>query len=128
MEGDVTETGGPLIDWKSGASSLIDLSLLPTNNRLRVRQGDGTTVYSLFSASTSLGVNVPFKIASCHTESKFNGAINGTALTANTGPTAMPDLSSANFVIGSTTLNGRIRKLSIIPRKQSDEQLEELTS
>ena len=47
----------------------------------------------------SPGVLVPFNIASRHGSTFINGAVDGTALTANTTPTALPDLSSTNLEI-----------------------------
>ena len=46
------------------------------------------------------GINVPFNIASRHGSTFINGAIDGTALTANTTPTALPDLSATALQIG----------------------------
>jgi hypothetical protein len=43
------------------------------------------------------GILVPFNIASRHGSTFINGAVDGTALTANTTPTALPDLSSTDF-------------------------------
>jgi len=48
----------------------------------------------------SPGINVPFKIAARHGATFINGAVEGTALTANTTPTALPDLSSTNLQLG----------------------------
>jgi hypothetical protein len=45
----------------------------------------------------SPGVNVPYNIASRHGSTFINGAVDGTALTANTTPTALPDLSSTDL-------------------------------
>lgn len=47
-------------------------------------------------------LNVPFNIASRHTSSDLNGAVDGTALTANTTPTTLPDLSATDFQIAPT--------------------------
>ena len=63
-----------------------------TNSGLdSVRSGD---------ASYSPGINVPFNIASRHGSTFINGAVDGTALTANLTPTALPDLSATNLQIG----------------------------
>ena len=40
---------------------------------------------------------VPYNIASRHGSTFINGAVDGVALTANTTPTALPDLSSTDF-------------------------------
>ena len=46
------------------------------------------------------GILVPFNIASRHGSTFINGAADGIAFTANTTPTALPDLSSTNFNLG----------------------------
>jgi hypothetical protein len=58
------------------------------------------------------GINVPFNIASRHGSTFINGATDGTALTANTTPTALPDLSATDFQIGSTFM-GNISGLRV---------------
>jgi len=50
--------------------------------------------------SYSPGINVPFNIASRHGATFINGAVEGTALTADITPTALPDLSSSNLELG----------------------------
>jgi len=47
-------------------------------------------------------INVPFNIASRHGSTFLNGALEGTALTADLTPVALPDLSATDFKIGST--------------------------
>ena len=49
------------------------------------------------SDSYSPGILVPFNIASRHGSTFINGAVDGTALTANITPTALPDLSATNL-------------------------------
>ena len=60
--------------------------------------------------SYSPGINVPFNIASRHGSTFINGAVDGTALTANTTPTALPDLSSTNLSLAYDFM-GNIGKL-----------------
>ena len=48
----------------------------------------------------SPGVFVPFNIASRHGSTFINGANDGVALTANTKPVALPDLSATDFNLG----------------------------
>ena len=50
--------------------------------------------------SYSPGINVPFNIASRHGSTFLNGAVDGTALTADTTPTALPDLSTTDLQLG----------------------------
>lgn len=45
------------------------------------------------------GLNVPFNIASRHGTTFINGAVGGTALTENTTPVALPDLSNTDLSI-----------------------------
>ena len=48
----------------------------------------------------SPGILVPFNIASRHGSTFVNGAVDGVALTANTTPVALPDLSTTDLSIG----------------------------
>ena len=48
----------------------------------------------------SPSTNVPVNIASRHGSTFVNGAVDGTALTANTTPVALTDLSAADFDLG----------------------------
>ena len=54
---------------------------------------------------------LPFNIATRHGSTFINSAINGTALSANTTPTSLPDLSSTDLNLGSTFMGtiGRFR-------------------
>ena len=54
------------------------------------------------NTSYSPDTNVPFNFASRHGSTFLNGAIDGTALTANTTPTALPNLSSTVLNLGYT--------------------------
>ena len=54
------------------------------------------------AATLPFGVNVPFNISSRHGSTFLNGAVGGTALTADTTPTALPNLSSTDLNLGST--------------------------
>lgn len=49
----------------------------------------------------STGVDMPFSFAMRNGSTFLNGAFDGTALTANTTPTALPDLSATDIDIGS---------------------------
>lgn len=67
------------------------------------RQENGSVLDEVLEFNAySPGTNVPFNIASRHTSSDINGAVDGTALTANTTPTALPDLSATDFQIAPT--------------------------
>ena len=54
------------------------------------------------SEPTPAGINVPFSIASRHGSTFINGAVDGTALTANTTPVAFPALSTTDMSLFPT--------------------------
>ena len=60
----------------------------------------------------SPGINVPFNIASRHGSTFINGAVDGTALTADTTPTALPDLSATDLQLGFDYM-GTVKKFRI---------------
>ena len=70
--------------------------------KITQRDSGAAGAYMIDGASNdySPGINVPFKIAARHGATFVNGAVDGTALTANTTPTALPDLSSINLQLG----------------------------
>ena len=72
------------------------------------------------------GINVPFNIASRHGSTFINGAVDGTALTAKTTPTALPDLSATDFKIGSNFM-GNIGKLRVWADDLGDTGIAEAT-
>lgn len=65
-------------------------------------QGSSGVFDSVSASATyySPGVNVPFNIASRHGSTFINGAVDGTALTADTTPVALPDLSATDLQLG----------------------------
>jgi hypothetical protein len=72
----------------------------------------GTVSLSYFSSTYSPGVLVPYNIASRHGSTFVNGAADGTALTANTTPTALPDLSATDLYLGYDYM-GTIKEFAI---------------
>jgi len=54
------------------------------------------------NAGYSPNINVPFNIASRHGSTFINGSHEGTLLTADTTPTALPDLSATDLALGYT--------------------------
>ena len=66
--------------------------------RINFWQTDAGVADSVVSADVyTPGVLVPYNIASRHGSTFINGAVDGTALTANTTPTALPDLSATDL-------------------------------
>jgi hypothetical protein len=79
------------------------------------------------SANYSTGINVPFNIAGRHGSTFINGAVSGTALTANTTPTALPDLSSTDLQLAFDYM-GCLKTFRMWNVDLSDEGLEEATT
>jgi hypothetical protein len=114
MDGEMTyadEDKAPEVkftQWADGESANSIRQELNTNGpnvgRMVFRTYQSSTASIVIGASDdySSGVNVPFNIASRHTSSDLNGAVDGTALTADTTPTALPDLSATDFEIAPT--------------------------
>jgi hypothetical protein len=87
--------------WQADTNNRIQ-SFLRTNvspNDARFQQGAAGVFDTVDGGTYSPGVNVPFNIASRHGSTFVNGAVGGTALTADTTPTALPDLSSTDLQI-----------------------------
>ena len=70
---------------------------------------------------------VSFNIASRHGSTFVNGAVSGTALTADTTPTALPDLSGTDLEIAFDFM-GTIRQFVQYDADIGDTGLEEATS
>jgi len=71
--------------------------------------------------------NTAFSIAGRHGSTFVNAAEGGTALTEDTTPTALADLSAADFQIGST-FNGTISAIRVFADDIGDTGLEEVTA
>jgi len=71
--------------------------------RIGFIQESNGVVDTVVSASVyTPGINVPFSIASRNGSTFVNGAVDGTALTANTTPVAFPDLSTTDMSLFTT--------------------------
>jgi hypothetical protein len=75
----------------------------------------------------SPGILVPFNIASRHGSTFINGSVDGTALTADTTPTALPDLSSTDLQIGYD-FNGTIKTFRVWASDLGDTGIEGASS
>jgi hypothetical protein len=95
---------GKFFGWEDTANDRIT-NYLQTQGGLvglmlfRQSAGDGNVDVSSASDAYSPGINVPMSIASRHGSTFINGAVDGTALTADTTPTAFPDLSTTDLII-----------------------------
>jgi hypothetical protein len=117
--------------WTIDANNRIE-TRLDTNSTLTgqvtfLQTASGTT--DLVNSSTtaySPGILVPYTIASRHGSTFLNGAIDGTALTADTTPTALPDLSATDLNLGYDYM-GTIKEFAIWNVDLTDAGLEEAT-
>lgn len=103
--------------WGSSSVNAIRVFLdtqVTLTGRVQFRQFASSVVDVVTTGNNyySPGVNVPFSIASRHGDNFINGAVDGTALTADLTPTILPDLSATPIQIGST-FNGFIDTLRI---------------
>ena len=119
-------------DWELNTSNYIDGfvgTIGAATGYYRTRQALSGTVDN--SASTtnyySPGINVPFNIASRHGSTFINGAVDGTALTADLTPTALPYLENTDMQIGST-FNGTIKLVRVWADDLTDEGIAEASA
>ena len=137
MEGRITFadedefTAHQFVRWRADANNFVALQL-GTNTgdggRYLVQQREGGTNDSVASGIVfTTGVNVSFNISSRHGSTFVNGAVSGTALTAATTPTALPDLSGTNLEIAFDFM-GTVRQFVQYDADIGDTGLEEATS
>jgi hypothetical protein len=123
------------VNWLADFSNYIRLSLstggvLPatTGTVDFVQRANAVTDRTLSVANSySPGTNVPFSISSRHGSTFINGAVDGTALTANTTPVALPDLSTTDLDLGSDFM-GTIKTFRVWADDISDVGIEEASS
>ena len=90
------------VNWEVDSNNLIDLYLSTASSatgRVVYRQKNAGTsdVVETGGTAYSPDILVPFNIASRHGSTFVNGAVDGVALTADTTPTALPDLSATDL-------------------------------
>jgi hypothetical protein len=92
-----------LYNWSLDGNNYIypELYTVTDPDRIRFKQA-ASSVFDFVQDNTyfSPGVNVPFNIASRHGSTFINGAVGGVALTADTTPVALPDLSATDLGLG----------------------------
>ena len=91
--------------WKSANDSHLNTTLVTRSTRtgaIWFQQRSPSTLDTVLSGGSaySPNINVPFNLASRHGSTFINGAVDGTALTADTTPLALPDLSATNLTLG----------------------------
>jgi hypothetical protein len=118
MDGRMTYAGtgaGPILDgvsgevipftWRTDGSNYIFASLSTfgvfTGSMYFLQEANGVGDFLKTDDTTySPDTLVPFSIASRHGSTFLNGAVDGVALTADTTPTSLPDLSSTDLQLG----------------------------
>jgi hypothetical protein len=111
-----------LFHWVSGANYIrFDLRTDSTRTGgMSFYQSPPATQVASSDLYYSPDILVPYNIASRHGSTFLNGALSGTALTANTTPTALPDLSSTDLDLAYDYM-GTIRTFRIWDADLTDE-------
>ena len=119
------------IQWGNQGGEEIRLNLeyggAQTGSPQFIQRAGGVIDILLDYNAYSPNINVPFNIASRHGSTFINGATDGTALTANTTPTALPNLSSANLSLGFDFM-GTIGKFRVWDEDLTDAGIEEAST
>lgn len=118
-----TEASTDRIVWWLGTTALFD-------NSVRFFQRDdvsGSDIVESATGTFSPGLGVPFSLAARHGSTFINGAVGGVALTEDTTPTALPDLSSTDFEIAPGA-NMIIEQLRMIPSDWGDAGIERVSA
>lgn len=110
MEGLMTGESSTFADWTLDANNGIQITSGASD--FTFTQEAAGVVDSVTGGSYTSDINVPFNIASRHGSTFINGAVDGTALTADTTPTALPDLSATTFDL-APTFNGFIKEFRV---------------
>lgn len=120
------------VSWYEDADNRIRLysqtSSASTGRIVFEQEASNVNDYVITSQTLySPDILVPFSISSRHGSTFVNGATDGVALTANTTPTALPDLSSTNLLLGSDYM-GTIGTFRVWDRDIADTGLVEATN
>jgi hypothetical protein len=85
-------------DFSNRILARLDTSA-PEDGAIRFTQVDSGTDTFVYSGNNAIdpGILVPYNIASRHGSTFINGAVDGVALTADTTPVALPDLSATDL-------------------------------
>ena len=92
--------------WRLDSSNILYNTVATAGTRTgqpRFIQQQATSGYDEVLGANNVyspNINVPFNLAGRYGSTFINGAHEGTLLTANTTPTALPDLSSTNLELG----------------------------
>ena len=118
--------------WEDDTNNRITLSLdtdSTATGEVNFTQVEGGTADTVASSATEYapGILVPFNIASRHGMTFINGAVDGVAMTADTTPTNLPDLSNADLDL-ATIFIGTVETFRIWGVDLGDTGLETATA
>ena len=125
MDGRQTGDTYTLSRWYADANNYIALEA--NTSDFTFEQADGGTVDSVTGGSFTSDINVPYNIASRHGSTFINGAVDGVAITEDTTPTALPDLSTTDLNLAYDYM-GTIRTFRVWDVDLGDEGLESASS
>ena len=117
-------------NWELNSTNRIQLRLnttIGTGGITALQRESGTTSFTDSSSVYSPDINVPYNIASRHGSTFINNAIDGVALTANTTPTALPDLSSTDLDLAHQYM-GTISEFRVWDKDLGDAGIVEATN
>ena len=99
-----SSTDGVFFDWINGTDFITYRASGAATNTGKIdfiqKDAGVQDVVSSSNGVIAEGVFSPFNLASRHGSTFINGATDGTALTADTTPTALPDLSTTDLKLG----------------------------
>lgn len=119
-----------MFDWTLDANNGIIANITTEggfDGQIYFTQEAFGVVDNVNSDAFNVGINVPFNIASRHGFTFLNGAISGTALTANTTPTALPNLVTTDLDLGFYFM-GTIGKFRVWSEDLTDSGIAEASS
>lgn len=106
LEGLVTGESSTFANWTLDANNGIQITSGASD--FTFTQEAAGVVDSVTGGSYTSGVNTPFNFASTHASTLVAAAVDGTSLTPDTTPTALPDLSATTFDL-APTFNGFVK-------------------
>ena len=114
MSGEVSWSASDpkLLRWYGGYYNQIQFELNDLWGRLEFTQGADGKLSQYNSSNNTIpeGLNVPFSFAGTSASTFLTAAVNGVALTTNTTPTALPDLSATEVDL-LPTFNGTVAEI-----------------
>jgi len=119
--------------WRLDSSNILYNTIATAGTRTgqpRFIQRQATSGYDEVIGANNVyspNFNVPFNLAGRYGSTFINGAHEGTLLTANTTPTALPDLSSTNLELGYIFM-GTIGKFRVWDEDLTDAGIEEAST